>query len=336
MRIGTFNTEQQVLVIAEIGNNHEGSFDEAVELIHAAKESGADAIKFQTFITEHYVSKQNPERFNRLKSFELTQDQFRRLNEKARSLGLVFISTPFDLQSAKFLAEIVDAYKVGSAENTFGPLLAEVARGRKPVILSSGLATIDEVAGSKALIESCWKEIGYQGELAILHCVTSYPVPPEQANVGAIREMQDKLGCLIGYSDHTLGVDAALAAVALGARIVEKHFTLDRNRSEFRDHKISSDPAELKLLVTKIREVSVLLGSGKKTPQDAELAVVDQVRRSIVAGRDLPKGHAIRMEDLSWTRPSGGLKPGEEHLLIGRSLTSAVAMGDVLTLDILE
>ena len=174
---------------------------------------------------------------------------------------------------------------------------------------------------------------GIDPGLAALHCVTAYPVPPEEANLGAITAMKKRLGLTVGYSDHTLGIDAAVLSVALGARIVEKHFTLDKNYSDFRDHQISADPAEMALLVRKIKAAEMLLGSGEKNPQPAEIKNLTAVRRSIVAKRDLLPGEVIHLTDLVWLRPAGGLPPGSESGILGKSLVKAVKAGEWITLD---
>ena len=283
MRIGDLDLDERVMVVAEIGNNHEGDFGLAQELIGLAAEAGVDAVKFQTFRTEHYVARRDRRRFEQLRSFELTIEQFdaipegtkdpgllkakkalkrkmpkRRANQQywtesqfeklaatAAAAGLRFLSTPFDLDSVRCLAGLVDAFKISSGDNTFFPLLQAVARTGKPVILSSGLATLDQLREAQAVIAGARGE-PVARDLAILHCVSSYPVPPAEANLAVIPRLREALGCTVGYSDHTLGIEAAGVSVALGARIVEKHFTHDRNHSDFRDHRLSADPAELR------------------------------------------------------------------------------------------
>lgn len=335
MKIDNFDLDREVLVIAEIGNNHEGSEARAEELIGAAAESGAGAVKFQTYRTEQFICPRDEARYARLKSFELSLDAFERLNNVARDNGLLFLSTPFDLTSADFLAGIVSAFKIGSCENTFYPLLDRVARFGKPVILSSGLIDIAQIQTSKSLIEHIWRDLGFDQQLAVLHCVTSYPAPPEQVNLAAIHHMREQLDCTIGYSDHTLGIDACVLAVAMGARIIEKHFTLDKNLSDFRDHKLSATPGEMKALVDRIKEVNTLLGTGFKAAQPCERAIAEQVRRSIAAKHPLNAGARIGWDDIVWVRPGTGLPPGKEHLVVGRILRQDVPAGELLTPDIL-
>ncbi len=324
MKIGNVDTDKKVLIVAEIGNNHEGNFEVAQKLLQQAVACGVDAVKFQTFRTEHYVARSDESRFNRLKSFEFTADQFRLLEKLARSLNVLFLSTPFDLVSVDVLAPLVDAFKVSSGDFSFFPLIARVLKTKKPVIFSTGVsdvALIDEVA------KFVRNEAADPSKIAFLHCVSSYPVPPEQANLNSISFLKNHVPFTVGYSDHTIGVEAAVASVAAGARIVEKHFTLDKNYSSFRDHQLSADPADMKLMVQRIRLVESMLGNEGKTVQPSEEAGVIAFRRSIVAAKDLSKGSVIQADDLTWVRPAGGLAPGRESLLIGKKLVRDVSAG---------
>lgn len=335
VQIGSIDLDAKICVVAEIGNNHEGHFDLAAELVRQAAACGADAVKFQTYRTERFVNAADRARFDRLKSFELTPGQFGQLAELAHSLGIAFLSTPLDLESARFLSGIVDAFKIASGDNTFDPLLRAVARTDKAVVLSSGLCDLGQIAASKRVIEREWEAAGIQRELAVLHCVTSYPAPPQEANLAAIPLLARELGCTIGYSDHTLGLTACLTAVALGARIIEKHFTLDKQQSTFRDHQLSADPADLRALVQGVAEVNMLLGRSRKALQDSEVPLLPLVRRSIVAAADLEPGHEITWGDLMWTRPAGGLPPGDESRLLGRVVRRRVPFGErILPADI--
>ncbi len=330
MKIGPWDLDREVLVVAEIGNNHEGSYSLAEEMVGRAAAAGAGAVKFQTFRTEHYVSQREAARFERLKSFELSHGDFERLARVARGAGLLFLSTPFDLESAAFLNNLVPAFKIASGDNNFYPLLEAVAGFGKPILLSTGLADLDQLGRSKSVIEQAWARAEVSAEVAVLHCVSGYPVPPAQANLGAISLLGRALGCTVGYSDHTLGVKAAPLAVALGARIIEKHFTLDKRHSDFHDHQLSADPAELAELVRSLKEVSVFCGNGEKVVQDSERANMVTARRSIVAARDLPAGAAVARADITWVRPGGGLAPGEEHRVVGRVLAISVKQGDMI------
>jgi N,N'-diacetyllegionaminate synthase len=325
MRIGSFDTGERVLVIAEIGNNHEGDLEVARALVDRAAEAGVDAVKFQTFRTEEFVSSSDAERFARMQRFELPAQAWEELCERARQLSLLFMSTPLDLTSVDTLAPLVDAYKIASGDVDFLPLLEKVAATRRPIVLSTGQSDLEDVARAVSVL----------GEgVGILHCVTSYPAPEHEVNLRALPLLADRFPrSTIGYSDHTVGLDAAPLAVACGARIVEKHFTLDKQFSSFRDHQLSVDPPELSELVRRIRAAEALLGEARKEVQPSETEMRTAVRRSIAAARQLPGGHELSLADLIWTRPADGLRPGEEALLVGRRLRRDVEAGEHLRLD---
>lgn len=337
MRIGAVNLDKKTLIVAEIGNNHEGNFEVAQELVCRAAEAGVDAVKFQTFRTEQFVSRRDETHFRRLKSFELMFGQFEKLSLLARSLGMIFLSTPLDLGSADFLEGIVDAYKIASGDNNFYPLIRRAVQSGKPLIISTGLSDLAQVTNTVGFVKNSWGECGIKGELAILHCVSNYPVSPDQANLRSIPFLSEKFPeVTIGYSDHTVGIEASLLAVALGARIIEKHFTLDKNYSDFRDHQLSSDPGEMRDLVKKIRLTEQMLGTRDKRLQPCERDVAQNIRRSVATLSDLPAGHLMTGRDLIWIRPGGGLKPGEESAVIGKKLRRKVRSGDFLTQEDLE
>jgi sialic acid synthase SpsE len=336
MRIGSIDVDSKVLIVAEIGNNHEGRFDVAQELVRQAAASGVDAVKFQTFRTKYFTSASDPARFQRLQSFELTFPQFEDLARLARSLNVGFISTPLDLESQRFLTPLVDAVKIASGDNNFLPLIESACTTGKPIILSSGLTDLPAIRRVRDFIHACWKSQGVEQELAVLHCVSSYPVPADQADLRAIGLLRDELGDTIGYSDHTIGFEASIAAVALGARIIEKHFTLDKQFSAFRDHQLSADPSELKKIVESVRRVEGLLGERRKIVHTCEEEIEKVARRSIVAGFDLAAGHRLKMSDLTWIRPWTGLAPGREPELIGRKLKHAIAFGQPILLGDVE
>lgn len=333
MRIGNIDLSKEVLVIAEIGNNHEGNFDLARKLVTLAAECGVHAVKFQTIRARHFVSPANEARFKQLQSYELSDKQFQILSDLARDSGLLFLSTPFDLEAVDMLAPLVPAFKIASGDNNFFPLLEKVANTAKPILLSTGLATTSEIRTSKEFIENIWKKTGVVQELALLHCVCAYPAPLEQGNLSAIVSLQQEFGGTIGYSDHTLGPEASFVAAALGARIIEKHFTLNKNHSAFRDHQLSADPDEMKKIVVMVKQIQALLGDGTKKAEDAEKGNLVAARRSIVAKRDLAEGTTLRPDDLSWMRPGAGLSPGKEGLLCNRKLKRAIAQGSPITLE---
>jgi N,N'-diacetyllegionaminate synthase len=329
MIIGNKNSDKEVLVIAEIGNNHEGNMDIAIRLIREAARCGLDAVKFQTYKTEFFVNPSDTERYERMKSFELSYSQFTELADFAHSLGLLFISTPLDLESAKFLDSIVDAFKIASGDNDFFPLIDEVMKTGKPVILSSGASEQKQLKKTLFYISELIKQNKRTCGLGILHCVSCYPVPEEQTGLLAIRTLiEDYPDCTIGYSDHTTGIDAAIASVATGAKIVEKHFTLDKQFSSFRDHQLSADPADMQEMMKRIRTTSRMMGSGRKIIQPCEEVMNPVIRRSIAAKRNLKAGHLIEWDDLMWIRPLSGMRPGEEEKILGKRLIHDMKQGD--------
>lgn len=332
MRIGTWSSADGVLVIAEIGNNHEGSYARAEEMIGRAADAGAGAVKFQTFRTERLVGRVDQARIDRLKGFELRDDELQRLAAVARSAGVAFISTPFDLEAVELLAPFVDALKVASGDLTFVQLLDAVARAPVPALLSTGGA--DEAMIRRA-VQRLDADQGRK-DLCVLHCVSSYPTPSVEANLRAISSLRTMVDGPVGYSDHTNGIEAAFLAVGLGAVVIEKHFTLDKNFSDFRDHQLSADPSDLRELVERVRLAEDLLGDGVKRPMPCEEETVIAMRRSIAAGTDLLAGTVVTAEHLTWVRPAGGLPPGEEAALLGRRLRRDVSRGDQLTEELVE
>jgi N,N'-diacetyllegionaminate synthase len=335
MKIGSFDTDRAVLVVAEIGNNHEGNVELATEMVRQAARCGVGAVKFQTVRAIQLVRRSETARFERLTRFELSERQFAALSDLAHELGLLFVSTPLSLEAADFLEPLLDAYKIASGDNDFFPLMEKVARTGKPVVVSTGVSDIAQIDATVQFLRSQWAARGISGELGLLHCVSSYPTPPEQANLRSVPFLAERYGCTIGYSDHTLGTEAAVLAVAAGARIIEKHFTLDKHQSDFRDHQLSADPAEMTELVRRVREAETLLGSWGKSVQPCEAASQTAIRRSIAAARDLKSGTALAAGDLKWIRPGDGLRPGNEAQLIGRRLKrdlgedDAISLGDV-------
>ena len=334
MKIGNLDTCDKVIIVAEIGNNHEGSIELARKLVDEATEAGVDAVKFQTFTTKTFVSPQDEVRFNRMKGFELTTENFKELAIRAKNNGLQFISTPLDMPSAVFLMEIVDAVKIASGDNTFYPLIEFVSESDKPIILSTGFANEEQINFSASLIEKNKSKNNFYSHLALLHCVSAYPVKPEDANLCAIKELSMKFPCTpIGYSDHTFGNEAATLSVAAGARIVEKHFTIDRNYSDFRDHQLSADPNSMALLVTKIRQAEILLGAGSLAPRDVERDSETAVRRSIAAARDIEAGDTITYKDIIWIRPGEGFSPGMERQVLGKQSKTSIQAGEIFSYE---
>ncbi len=330
MNIGPIDLRKTVLVVAEIGNNHEGSYGLAEEMIGRAAEAGAQAVKFQTIVPERLVTGDQTERLAQLRRICLGYADFEKLAKVARQQGVSFMSTPFDLDSVAMLASHAAAIKIASGDNNCYPLIEAAARTGLPLVVSSGAATLAEMTVVRDRVHRVWVGQASAPDLAILHCVMAYPTPLASANLGAIEAIRS-LGVTAGYSDHTIGIDAAPAAVALGARLIEKHFTIDKNYSDFRDHQLSADPDEMRELVERIRLVEQMLGDGEKRVLDVEAGNRDAVRRSLAAARDMAGGEVIDADGLTWLRPGTGFAPDQESVLVGRRLAHPIAAGELFT-----
>lgn len=317
MMIGEHDIEQHVLLIAEIGNNHEGDVNFAEELIGLAADAGADAVKFQTIVPERLVAPEQIERLVQLRKFSLNEEAFVRLADTARSQDIMFLSTPFCESVVPFVASLCPAIKVASGDNDHVALLRSVARTGLPVLLSTGMADLELVAKAVGVLESAWADVGEDPDLVLMHCVSAYPTPTTEANIRALQSLSS-LGRPVGYSDHTLGTDAAVVAVAAGARVIEKHFTDRHNRSSFRDHALSATPNEFTVLAERVRETEILLGDGAKRVMPSERDVVVAARRSLHASRTLAAGEVIAAEDLIGLRPATSLPVNAPEDLIGK------------------
>ena len=328
-------------VIAEAGVNHNGDVALARRLIDAAAEAGADAVKFQTFKAECVASATAPKaayqtattggaesQLDMIRRLELSADQFRALKHYCDQRHIMFLSTPFDRGSVDLLRELdVAAFKVPSGEVTNLALLRHVAAQGKPVILSTGMAYLEEVERAVAtLVDSG------ASELAILHCVSNYPAADEDVNLRAMATMAAHFGVPVGYSDHTPGIEVSLAAAALGAAIIEKHFTLDRTLPG-PDHRASLEPAELASMVSGIRRIEAALGNGIKRPCPAEEDTRRVARRSLFVDRGLAAGETIAPADIVALRPGGGIGAEELDRIVGRRTKREVAAGDMLAWD---
>ncbi len=309
-----------VFIIAEAGVNHNGSLETARQMIEIAKETGCDAIKFQSFTAKNLLSNAVPQDvFQMLASLELSRDDHVMLSEYAEKIGIIFLSTPFDEESADMLEEInVPAFKIPSGELTNHPLLKHIARKKKPVLLSCGMANMEEITEAVEII------LRENPQLILLQCTTSYPCSPEDANLMVIQSLHHAFGLLIGYSDHTIGTTAAVIAVALGARVIEKHFTLSTSLPG-PDHKASVEPAQLKELVQKIREAEQCLGKAQKILTPSEITAHQQVRKGITAKRDIAQGEVITPEIICMKRPAIGILPAHFDLVIGKKTMVAIA-----------
>lgn len=315
----------KTIIIAEAGVNHNGSIELAKKMIEVSKEAGADYIKFQTFISENLVTQnaeqaeyqkkeqKNTSQLEMLKTLELTQKNFVELAEYCKKIGIGFLSTPFDLDSIEFLKGVsMDYWKIPSGEITDYPYLDAIARDKKNIILSIGMSTLEEVSAALKILEQYEKK-----QVSILHCNTEYPTPYEDVNLNVIPMLKEKYKCPVGYSDHTVGIEVPIAAVAMGAEIIEKHFTLDRNM-EGPDHKASLEPRELSTMIKAIRNIEKAIGISQKIVTPSEKKNIDVVRKSIVAKTIIQKGERFTEENITTKRPGTGISPMRWNEILGK------------------
>lgn len=334
-----------VFVIAEAGVNHNGELDLALRLCDAAKAAGADAVKFQTFRaqdlvvpgapTAQYQARQTgqQDQFAMLQRLELSTAQHETIKRHCDAIGIEFFSTPFSVEAVDMLVDLgVRRIKLSSGELTHRALVERAAAARLPLLVSTGMATMDEIREALQWIADA--RGGIDG-VTVLHCTSAYPAPDEALNLRAMVAMAADLGTAVGYSDHSLGIEAALAAVALGAGVIEKHLTLDRTLPG-PDHSASLEPARFKAMVDGIRRVSAMLGNGVKAPTAEERDTARVARRSIVAAVDIPAGAVITSAMLACRRPATGIAPRELASVIGRQAAQRVPAGTVLQWDQLQ
>lgn len=316
---------EKVYIIAEAGDNHNGDFNTALKLVDVAKRAGADCVKFQTFVTEEIISKyaemaeyqkkntgKEESQFEMVKRLELSFDEFRKIKEYCDRVGIQFLSTPFDLKSVDFLNELgVPFFKIPSGEITNYPYLIKIAHTGKPVVMSTGMCEPDEILAAINVLEK-----NDSGEITLLHCNTEYPTPLKDVNLYAMRTMKKMFGKKVGYSDHTKGIEVPVAAVALGACVIEKHFTLDKNMPG-PDHKASLEPDELGRMVKNIRNIEIALGDGVKRVSESERKNIAIARKSIVARRNIQEGEILTEENLAVKRPGTGINPMQWMEVLG-------------------
>lgn len=336
------------LVIAEAGVNHNGSTDLALDLIDAAAKAGADAVKFQTFKADRLAVRGagtveyqrrltgQTDQHAMLRALELPQQTYAVLARRCEETGIEFMSTPFDLESAHMLVDLgMRRIKVPSGELTNLPLVRGLAGFGLPMIVSTGMATLDEVLVTVDVVRTAAPALLRDGGLTLLHCTSNYPTPLEDVNLRAMDTMRAATGLPVGYSDHTKGILVPVAAAALGATVVEKHFTLDRTMAG-PDHPASLEPDELTEMVRSIRAVTAALGTGEKSPRPAEDPIRAAVRRSIVVARPIAQGGAIAEADLVLLRPGTGLPPAELERVIGTRARRDLPEGHLLGWDDVE
>lgn len=332
-------THKTTFIIAEAGSNHNQNFDIAIELIDVAADAGADAVKFQTYSAETLYSKKTPEFsylkgqnvYDLVKSIELPRDWQQELAEYADKKGIIFLSTPFDYAAVDELDEIgVPAFKFASFEITDLELLGYAAAKQKKMIISTGMADLDEIEDAINTVRSVGND-----DIVLLHCNSLYPAPPEVVNLRAIATMREAFDLPVGFSDHTLGIHISLAAVAMGACVIEKHFTLHRGQPG-PDHSFAIEPDELKELVRCVREIDKAKGSGIKARSELEDEMYDKARRSVHAKVDIPIGTVITREMLVVKRPGYGIKPKFVDTVVGRIARNDVQEDEWITWEIVS
>ena len=324
-------------IIAEAGVNHNGDISLAKKLVDVAVDAGSDAVKFQTFKSEGVVTKQadtadyarknigkNIKQIDLIKKYELKYNDFEILKDYCDKKNIIFLSTPHSFDAIDFLEDLVPAYKFGSGDLTNIPALKYAAKKGKPMILGTGMSTLDEI---KTAIKAIKRE--GNNNIIALHSTTNYPCSFEEVNLNAMLTMKEKLDCLVGYSDHTLGVTVPIIAVALGAVLIEKHFTIDR-KLPGPDHKASLEPNELKEMVEEIRNIEKILGSFEKKPTKSEEEIMKIVRKSLVAKKDIEKGSIIKKEMIDIKRPGSGIKPSEINQVLGKKAKKRILKDEII------
>lgn len=316
---------EKILIIAEAGVNHNGDINLAYKLVDAAKAAGADVVKFQTGKAELVVSRfaekaeyqkkttgAQESQLEMCRKISLEYEDFIHLNEYCNKVGIEFLSTPFEIESVYFLQGLgCRMWKVPSGEITNYPYLVEIAKTGKPVIMSTGMCTLNEVQAAMEVLR-----YNGAGEVTLLHCTTEYPAPYNDVNLRAMDTLREEFHVKVGYSDHTPGIEVPVAAAARGAVVIEKHFTLNRNM-DGPDHKASLEPGEFKQMVDNIRHIEVALGDGEKTPADSEIKNIAIARKSIVAKRDILKGEMLTEENITTKRPGSGISPMRWTEIVG-------------------
>lgn len=325
-------------IIAEAGVNHNGDINIAKKMIDIASECMVDAIKFQTFKSDKCTSKKTPKSeyqknitnsnetlYEMTKKLEMDFNEHKELMSYCKDKNIMFISSPFDLESIDLLNDLgLEIFKIPSGEITNLPYLEKIGKLKKKVILSTGMSTLNEIENALNIL----RENGTK-DIIVLHCNTEYPTPMEDVNLNAINTIKEKLGVEVGYSDHTLGIEVPIAAVSMGAKVIEKHFTLDKNM-EGPDHKASLEPNELKQMVECIRNIEKALGDGIKNPSKSEMKNIDVVRKSIVAIKKIKKGEIFTEENIYIKRPGNGISPMKWHEVLGTIATKDYDEDDLI------
>lgn len=334
-----FPSKHGVYIIAEIGGNHEGNFEYAKKLTNLAIESGADAVKFQIYTGESLVNPEvSPDRYQHFKKFQLSTNEYIELAKLCTLNSVTFMASVWDIDQIKIFDPYIPIYKIGSGDLTAYSLIKKIVETGKPIILSTGLATMKEIEQSVDFINKLDPSYLLQKKIALLQCTSMYPIPDSDTNLNVMTTFKDKFGLPVGFSNHTIGPDAIQVAVAMGAEIIEMHFTDTRDNKVFRDHKISFTRDELKKFIEKIQIIKTLQGNSIKCPTQSEIEAghVESFRRGLYPKRDIPCGTIILENDIVALRPNVGLDASEYFNIIGKKLKVDVKMFQPLCENMFE
>lgn len=327
MQLFDKNLDKDFAVIAEIGVNHEGSLDKALHLMDLAVEGGADAVKFQSYTPRYYISAVDKERFARVSKFALSEADHRVLFEHSLKVGAKFFSTAVSEDWVPLLAGYSDVLKIASGDLDFRPVISAAVKAFKTVILSVGGGSVEEIDQAVGWVKDEIGEEALRDRLVLMHCVSAYPAPIEQANLKNINLLRDRYDVFVGYSNHVIGINACLAAVACGANVIEMHFTDNKVDRDFRDHALSVDKEDLKSFIVAAKEIKSAIGVPGKIVQPSEIFNINAMRKGLVASAQLKQGHVLSESDLMFARPTVDFSSNDIERLIGRTLQRDIDEG---------
>ena len=336
MKLFGKNLDTDIVIIAEIGVNHEGSIDSAMNLIRLAHESGADAVKFQSYTPEKFIASNDKERMKRVKNFHLDESDHLKLITYAANIGIPFFSTAVTEDWIPFLNNNTNVIKIASGDITFEPTIRAAAKTEKPVILSTGGANMQEIRKAIGWFEESSKNKEIKNKLILMHCISAYPASLEGANLNSIKFLQEQTGLYVGYSNHVKGILAPVVSIALGASLIEVHFTDSRDDKIFHDHHLSLVPSELKELSISASNIKKSLGSYDKFCSEPEKNNLLALRKGIIAAHDIPKGQVIEKKDLMYARPSNEIDSSKILTLLGKKPKCNIERGQLINYNILE
>jgi N,N'-diacetyllegionaminate synthase len=333
MKLFSSDTESDLIVIAEIGLNHEGSLKAALNMLEQVAACGAHAVKLQSFTPEKYASSSNIERLERVRKFSLSENDHKELAGFAHKLGIGFCSTPLSEDWVETLASLSGAIKIASGDIDFQPVIASAARTNLPIILSTGCSDALEVDAAVKLISDIRGSEETAKSLALMHCVSQYPANLEDCNLTSIKFMAERYGLVVGWSNHVVGPLACYAAVGMGAKVIEVHVTDKKEGRAFRDHEMSFDFDELRALTRNLGDLRSAMGIVGKRPTKSELLIKEEIRKGLVAARDLKRHTLLVDSDISYARPAHGFKSSEKNLIVGKKLLNDIKSGEIFSPD---